>query len=175
MMNANKWLLFLLLIGALLISGCSSEESQQDRDQQPNPKTPDVGLHFTLDRPTVEGLKKGEIRGVSVQLGDTEKKVHQKLGEPQEQKDQRGSLELKYEGGRLQFIKMKDTSQLNSMVFPISKKRNEIIQLLGRPEQERTLNKQPEMSFAVGPYQLLFLTDKKSKEGPYNEVLIIKE
>lgn len=191
MMNRKAFLVFLCL-SFLVVTACQNGDSKPPKEEtkkikQEEDKVSTIkDFQFELNEDNIAALKKGEIRGFPVQLGDDENKVKQILGEPdQRNKDEEGitmtypNFELflvEYKGAGDELRKL-DVPELKAVTFPIHEKsKSEIEDVMGKPSDQRMLQpNDPELEYDFDSYVVLFLTTKESNEfdGPYDQLYFV--
>lgn len=188
-MNRKAFLVFLCL-SFLVVAAC------QNGDAQPPNTTPEAetekedkisaakDFQFELTHDNIEALKKGEIKGFPVQLGDDENKVKQALGEPTESKKDEQGITLIYpnvelflveETGEGEEQQKLDVPVLKAVTFPIHMSKSDVEALMGEPTDERMLQpNEPELEYDFDSYVLLFLSTKgEAFDGPYDQLYFV--
>lgn len=162
--------------------GSSENQAKKEEDQASTVRD----FRFELNNVNIEALKKGEISGFPVQLGDDENRVKKVLGKPDQRKDDgQGQITLSYpnyelslvdyEGVGVEMKKLK-VPVVKAVSFPIQMTKSDIEDVMGKPSDQRALRPNyPELEYQLGRYDLLFLTTQESKvfEGPYDELYFV--
>lgn len=198
-MHTRKNILLLVCLLFLPLIACQSNNSPsttappktEDSSENQVKKEEDQAstvrdFRFELNNANIEALKKGEISGFPVQLGDDENRVKKVLGKPDQRKDDgQGQITLSYpnyelslvdyEGVGVEMKKLK-VPVVKAVSFPIQMTKSDIEDVMGKPSDQRALRPNyPELEYQLGRYDLLFLTTQESKvfEGPYDELYFV--
>lgn len=182
-MNQKAFLVFICL-SFLLVAACQNSDAEQPtttpetETEEEDKETTAKDFQFELTHENIVALKKGEIRGFPVQLGDDENN----LGEPNERKieEEDKAITLIYPNFELFLaeytadgLQKRDTPVLKAVTFPINMSKEDIEGIMGEPTDQRMLHpNEPELVYEFDNYFLLFLTPEKIEgyDGPYNQL-----